>query len=758
MCRFAGFNDVEYKKVAAALNRIISNVSRKPREGEPPSLSEEQKRKLLDSLRFNQINARQRTIKNAHTKTCEWLLQKSEYLEWLDVTKLAEHHGLLWIKGKPGAGKSTLMKYALVNAQGAIKDRIVLSFFFNARGEDLEKSTLGMYRSLLLQLLKQVPKLQHILDSLRLTAWASSGHHQWSIESLKELFRKAVQSLREFSLACFIDALDECDEDQIRDMISFFESIGELAVLAGIRFHVCVSSRHYPHITIRKGLYLILEGQEGHNQDITNYLDGELKIGHSKLAEQIRGELQEKASGIFMWVVLVVNLLNKEYDCGRIHALRQRLRDIPSDLHELFRDILTRNSDKRNELLLCIQWVLFARHPLNPEQLYFAILSGIDPNIPLSWNRDELTMAAIKRFILDSSKGLAETTGSETVQFIHESVRDFLLKEDGLGELWPGIGKNFRGQSHEQLKQCCLAYMDVDIAAHLDLSKPLPKLSFIEAVTLRRSVTQEFPFLEYAIRNVLYHANIAGGDNVAQGDFIQRFQLINWIRLYNLLEEHEVRRYTPKASLLYILAEYNMPNLIRVHPHKLSYLKVEDGRYGMPLFAALTTGSNEAIRAFMKAEIENQSTSSLLHELHDQHCQGRNKKVKRGHNFEPLRDRNILSYVVKHEDEVLFTFLLEAGKVAPDSKDSDGRTPLSLAAENGYSEANCLKLLLDKGADPDSKDNYGRTPLSWAAQYGQNNNLKLLLDKGADPDFKDNDGRTPLSWAAQLGYEKFLKL
>ena len=214
---------------------------------------------------------------------------------------------------------------------------------------------------------------------------------------------------------CFIDALDECDERQIRDMVTFSQHLGELAVLDGIRFQVCFSSRHYPHITIRKGLSLVLEGQEGHIQDITSYIDSELKIGHSKLAEQIRLELQEKASRVFMWVVLVVNILNKEHDDGRIHALRQRLRDILGDLHKLFRDILTRDDCNRNELLLCIQWLLFARQPLKPEELYFAILSGIEPRDLLKWDSDVITIDAIKRFILNSSKGLAEITKARTL-------------------------------------------------------------------------------------------------------------------------------------------------------------------------------------------------------------------------------------------------------------------------------------------------------------------------------------------------------
>jgi ABC-type molybdenum transport system ATPase subunit/photorepair protein PhrA len=119
-------------------------------------LNDERRQSLLDYLTFGQIDARQMTIKTAHAKTCRWLLRSEQYLNWLDTIKIGEHHGFLWIKGKAGTGKSTLMKFALVNARKTMKDYIVLSFFFNARGEDIEKSTIGTCRSLLLQLLERL--------------------------------------------------------------------------------------------------------------------------------------------------------------------------------------------------------------------------------------------------------------------------------------------------------------------------------------------------------------------------------------------------------------------------------------------------------------------------------------------------------------------------------------------------------------------------------------------------------------------------
>jgi len=196
-------------------------------------------------------------------------------------------------------------------------------------------------------------------------------------------------------------------------------------------------------------------GQEGHDQDITSYVNNHLRIGNSNLANQIKVELQEKASGVFMWVVLVVDMLNKEHDQGRSpRRLQKKLQDVPGDLHNLFHDILTRDSRDRHEQLLCIQWLLFVRQPLQPEQLYYAILSGTEPRDLLKWDPDETSMDVIKRSILNSSKGLAEITKSKipSVQFIHESVRDFLLKENGLRDIWSEqLGSNFQGESHEQL-------------------------------------------------------------------------------------------------------------------------------------------------------------------------------------------------------------------------------------------------------------------------------------------------------------------
>jgi hypothetical protein len=105
------------------------------------------------------MDSRKTTIKQEQKKTCRWFLSHPCYKAWLDPASLAQHHGFLWISGKPGAGKSTIMKFAYssMKAKARHKHAITASFFFNARGNGLEKSISGMYRSLLFNCLKGTP-------------------------------------------------------------------------------------------------------------------------------------------------------------------------------------------------------------------------------------------------------------------------------------------------------------------------------------------------------------------------------------------------------------------------------------------------------------------------------------------------------------------------------------------------------------------------------------------------------------------------
>lgn len=723
------------------------------------SLDEEQRCALMNSLRFEQIDARHLTIKNAHAKTCRWLLNTSAYQNWLDPAKQGDHRGFLWIKGKPGTGKSTLMKFALANARRKRKDTAVIAYFFNARGENLEKSTVGTYRSLLLQLLEQLPVLHTVFESTALSARNIGADHQWSDESLQTLFEQVIQNLGNLRVICFIDALDECETRQIRSMISFFERIGHLTASSGIQFQVCFSSRHYPEISIEKGLSLVLEGQEGHTHDITNYLGNELKIGKSKVAEQIRNNLQDKASGVFMWVVLVVDILNEEFDRGQMHALKRRIQEIPTDLHELFRDILTRDSRDKDQLILCIQWVLFAKQPMSPEHLYFAVLSGVEPETVTRWDPEEISKDSMRRFLLNSSKGLTEITKSKVqkVQFIHESVRDFLLKDNGLGDIWPELSHNFEDQSHAQLRQCCSNYIRLGGEGVRDFPEVFLEVGSNQITPLRTVALDMFPFLEYAVQNVLYHADAAEATGLSQEGFLQNFPRIRWIRLDNLFEKHKIRRHTKAASLLYLLAERNFSNLIKASPFIEACVIAEAERYGSPFFAAMATGSKEAVCAFVNALRTDKTRASPFHETYLQYRTDQYTRNLLARDFTFTKHQNMLKYLVDIQDLPAFALAALANVIKPDCPLESGRV-IHYAAIKGYKGV--VKLLFDHDdTQIDMRNTNWETPLLLAAQFGHEEIVGLLLNTGkVDINAANSDGCTSLILAARNGHTEVVKL
>ena len=79
-----------------------------------------------------------------------------------------------------------------------------------------------------------------------------------------------------------------------------------------------------------------------------------------------------------------------------------------------------------------------------------------------------------------------------------------------------------------------------------------------------------------------------------------------------------------------------------------------------------------------------------------------------------------------------------------DARSEEGDTPLMSAAV--YSTADCMRLLLDRGAEPNAQDMRGGTALMRSVR--DLSKVKLLLDRGAEVDARSGRGVTALMVAA----------
>lgn len=227
------------------------------------------------------------------------------------------------------------------------------------------------------------------------------------------MLRDSILRLGTRTLTCFIDALDEGDEQQIIEMVRYFEDLAEEATQRDIRLRICFSSRHYPYIDIRHGKQLTLEDQIGHADDLINYAKSHLRVKSPAPDVDLHNELLRRSRGVFLWIVLVVEILNKESRRGGF-SFKARLEQIPGDLRDLFADMLTRDQENMEDLRLCMTWILFSKRPLAPAELYHAMWSSLfakglaDGGPPDTSSRDFGEGA--RSCAITCSKGLAEIT------------------------------------------------------------------------------------------------------------------------------------------------------------------------------------------------------------------------------------------------------------------------------------------------------------------------------------------------------------
>jgi hypothetical protein len=585
-------------------------------------------------------------------------------------------------------------------------------------------------------------------------------------------------------------------------MVRFFELLGENSRRSRIPLLMCFSTRHYPRITVTKKVELILEDESGHSDGISQYIDRELQIGKGQVADRVRKEILERSSGVFLWVVLVVRIMNKTYDYGQIYALEAKLKEIPDGLHALFESILTRDDQNMEILKLCISWLLFAKRPLTREEFYYAILSGIHPELLKPWDPQDVTEENMESFMLSSSKGLAELTTSQmpTVQFIHESVRDFLLSESSMQYLWRNKSGDFQASAHERLKKSCENYIRskcleplgglVLVGSYIpdDIRTLSHYLRLVEKETGRQyqavlAAAERFPFLKYTIQNILFHADSAAVQGISQSAFLKAFEVSRWVYLKNLLaiEEdrlHEpllskspksntLRLIPPHTSLLYIIAMENLPALISALFRIDTSLDRLDNLRPSPILAALDRANFAALKAILRP------TPDIVGDYPAN---------------EPARltyDTDIVQLIYRYGDflahhawrwgrstKSLLWFLLEEGEEAPALAflrsgrfDLEGKrpdkfwcSPLSYSAERGYE--NLVRFLISTHkVDMDSKDYNGRTALSKAATYGQEVIVELLLNtENVEINSRDNIGHTALSLAVQQKHEHVVEL
>ncbi|RYP01860.1 hypothetical protein DL764_006045 [Monosporascus ibericus] len=429
---------------------------------------------VLNCLHFRHLMDRYDMISDNHIETFDWIFcdPLEHNKKWSDFSNwLAGPEPCYWINGKAASGKSTLMKYIhqhqkthhlLCQWSGAM-ELSCPAFFFWHLGTDLQRSQVGLLRSLLYDVLQNHPWLVlHTMPDICREILKSPGKalEPPTRPELLRWFRNLVQHARGKLRLCFvIDGLDEYWGDY-SDLIELIQS----TTSPDVKF--LVSSRPITACTEAFEGIPSLRLQDLTKEDIRRYIQHHLDTklrGKGDEYLQLVESLIEKSSGVFLWVVLVVkSLLEGIRNGDRFEELVERTDQLPPELKPLFMHILRRVPSRyRKQSFRLLHMALASLpveshhrgHPILAIQLSFAEESWAYTKVAKigAMSRDEERQKC-KQFearIRSRCCGLLEfqevkyqhhrrirSIARPAVQFIHKTAVEFLVEDNDPQTTW----------------------------------------------------------------------------------------------------------------------------------------------------------------------------------------------------------------------------------------------------------------------------------------------------------------------------------
>ncbi|KAH8802290.1 hypothetical protein F5882DRAFT_514259 [Hyaloscypha sp. PMI_1271] len=531
ICKFGGLDDPNYKHFKRILQGFLMEIANEPVSNLNQQMSaieleqfKSAKTSCLQSLDF----PKSKKPRKATQGTCLWTADDPLFCKWY-----SGRTGPLWIQGKAGSGKSTLVNYLFESESEIAAKRhpkiIVLFFSFFSQSQGPESSMKGLLRSFLHQILLQ----NDSLATPAIQAWrkeSSKGDKATHWNDLDELRDVLIETLSfgagRTRVSIYIDALNECEEHGepwVDDIQFLIESLASAEASTKFQARLIVSSQPTPRLTQAfVALHVPTVVLEDHNlTDISTYLDHQVRIFKplDPEFETIIDRIRSQADGLFLWVRLIwENFMLKQLERRSAHGeyvpmteLEAILSSPHTRLNETFRLMLDKvEPDCHPEATAVLKLVACAARPLTIEEFRYALSLG-----SASHNfKTEQEMLACRNFpannedavkrIKSRSGGLLEIKSHDddrkTVQLIHESGKNYLLTLVANGPIFSSCDPGEDG--HVYLSRACTNWLSIKDLAWLHGFYGRNAPSFFHAYMQAR---QHFFFVEYAFQFWLYH-------------------------------------------------------------------------------------------------------------------------------------------------------------------------------------------------------------------------------------------------------------
>ncbi|CAI7642324.1 unnamed protein product [Penicillium palitans] len=359
-----------------------------------------------------------------------WILDNEEFKQW----QHNQANSLLWIRGDPGKGKTMLLCGIIDELTQLNGSAANISFFFCQATDIRINNATAVLRGLMYLLVEKCPSLlSHVRGRYDKAGKALfEDINAWS--ALSTIFTDILKDPSLSRAYIIIDALDECTNG-LRPLLNLI--VQESSAHPQIKW--IISSRNSPEIierldTATEITPISLELNEASvseavNKFIQHMVDLLAKVKRYKYRtrDRICSYLLLNSQGTFLWVALVCQNLDK---APPRHAIK-KLEAFPPGLDALYGRMIdqVRQSEDAESCKQILAIMSTVYRPITLSELTSLIEFPDD---------DYDDHEALSEIIAVCGSFL--TLRENTVTFVHQSAKDFLIQE-ALSEIFPrGIG------------------------------------------------------------------------------------------------------------------------------------------------------------------------------------------------------------------------------------------------------------------------------------------------------------------------------
>lgn len=638
--------------------------------------------------------------------------------------------------------------------EGSIESTLVASFFFHRRGDPLQHSILGLFRSLLHQILSHDSKL--LSDFVQITQFekrptqhgAQGLKWDWTESELRDQLAGFVpRFIKEKKLCLHIDALDEAGEDTATNLLNYLR---KLCPSASARFHVCVSCRPWPNIVSKRHWDFRITVEDENASDIEKFLNSELKPYMSATDDsdwiEVNQQVATRALGVFQWVVLVTRkvISRRDHENFGKDFILDIIKETPEELSDVYQSMFDHLQDPSKQedrmwALRILRWLTFAARPLSLAELRYAVAFDEDEEdkhfrtirdceASAHWCADDETM---KKRVLRLSSGLARTVVIDETASKRLLIDSFIEKYLGRGSV------DDAGPRQTEVD----VLNDVN---HRSNDRSRVRLQFDHESVQDYMTTRGISFLETLSR--------AGSDLGLLGRAHYRL-MMSCLRYTQAFDEETLRPFW-KLPFTRYATFYCKDHMKAAENHGASLRNVV-GFTKWPSYKVWdvldrTKFGRDFNYSLRPATLQHYACEHGIYSLMDAiapFCKGKSRRY--AHSDMPRWMNHLPKWMQRR-------WRPDFGCDNINAVDQMSRTPLSIAARRG--DQKMVKLLLDTrkvAVDFDYINLKSKSALLDAVESGSEATVKLLLETGQ---FRVNQRSKALSSAARHGQESAVKL